>query len=81
MAITITPLKRIFKFSPRSNKKLGGDKEPVTLADPNPMYTPEEVLDHYSMEYPELSNSIVVPGEVNGDCYIYNIETTMETKG
>ena len=57
------------------------DKEEVRLADPNPNLTPEEVMDHYSGEYPKLQNAIVLPGEVKGDIMEFEVKDNFGDTG
>jgi len=65
--------KREFKF-----KK---DGTPVTLPDPNPEFTEQEVLDFYSGQYPELTTATVDKPSVKDGVSTYNIKTTVGTKG
>lgn len=72
----IVKLKRVFKLT--------GDKKEVTLLpDPNPTYTPEEVLEHYSVEYPKLHTAVVLDGKesANGESVEFEIMDNFGTKG
>jgi len=73
MAVTTTALQREFKF-----KKDGTD---VTLPDPNPDFTVEEVLQFYSGQYPELTTATLEGPKVNGNTAVYSVKTTVGTKG
>jgi PRTRC genetic system protein C len=48
--------KRVFKYNN------------MTLDDPNPSFTNEQVLNHYSALYPELNNAII---EDKGDHFLF----------
>jgi PRTRC genetic system protein C len=69
----ITALKRVFKFT--------NDGSDLSLDDPNPEMTPEEVLDHYSNEYPKLSTAVVTPGVVKGETMEFEIKDNFGDKG
>lgn len=73
MALEVTNLKREFKF-----KK---DGTPVTLPDPNPEFTVEEVLQFYSGQYPELTTATLEGPKVEGKSAVYSVKTTVGTKG
>ena len=73
MALITTEAKRVFKF-----KKKG---EEVVLDDPNPAFTPQEVLSFYSNAYPELTTSNVGNPVVEDDEAVYEFVTTVGTKG
>ena len=68
-----TTLQRVFTF-----KKDGNE---VKLDDPNPNFTPDEVMTFYANSYPELTNSTVGDVEVKNDKAIYVFKTTVGTKG
>ena len=72
MAIAVTKLKREFKFSK------GGT--PVTLPDPNPEFSIEEVLQFYSGQYPELTTATFDSPKVDGNKAVYSVKTTVGTK-
>jgi PRTRC genetic system protein C len=69
-----TVLKRVFIYK-------GKNKDVINLADPNPALTPEEVLDHYSGEYPELLNAFVLPGDAKGDIMEFEVKSNFGDKG
>lgn len=56
MGLKVVELKRVFRVTVEKGQ------DPILLPDPNPTYTPEEVLDHYSNDYPKLHTSVVLPG-------------------
>jgi PRTRC genetic system protein C len=74
MALETTKLKRVFEYE---TKKEGT----ITLNDPNPALSPDEVLDHYSSDYPQLQNAVVLPGEVKGDTMVFTIKDNFGDKG
>jgi PRTRC genetic system protein C len=73
MALATQILKREFKF-----KK---DGTTVTLPDPNPEMSLEEVMQFYSGQYPELTTANMGEPEVDGNKAVYNVKTTVGTKG
>jgi PRTRC genetic system protein C len=72
----VIKLKRVFVMK-------GDDKEKINLPDPNPTYTPEEVLDHYSADYPKLQTAVVLPGEESedGKSITFEIKDNFGSKG
>ena len=73
MALLITGIERSFIF------KNGGSE--ITLNDPNQDLTPEEVMDYFSMTYPELTTATVFGPELESDKAVYRFKTTLGTKG
>lgn len=73
MALEVQKLKREFKF-----KKNG---EQVTLADPNPEFTVEEVMQFYGNQYPELTTANLEGPTMDGKTAVYAVKTTIGTKG
>lgn len=73
MAVQVTMLKREFKF-----KK---DGTTVTLPDPNPEFTVNEVMQFYSGQYPELTTATLGAPKVEGNTAVYSAQTTVGTKG
>lgn len=73
MALQVTTLTREFKF-----KK---DGTTVTLPDPNPEFTTDEVLRFYSGQYPELTTATMDGPKVEGNSAVYSVKTTVGTKG
>jgi len=41
------------------------------LADPNPLFTPEEVIEHYAFQHPKLLGGKVITPRAEGDHLIY----------
>lgn len=78
--MVITQLARVFSYKPRDKRD---DKEAIRLPDPNPTYTPEQVMDHYAGQYPELSNAVVVrsKSKSNEAEIVYKFKSTLDTKG
>lgn len=73
MALEVTNLTREFKF-----KKNGTN---VTLPDPNPDFTVEEVMQFYSGQYPELTTASLEGPQVDGNKAVYSVQTSVGTKG
>ena len=69
MALNIQNYKRVFKH---------GNRE---LSDPNPDMTPEEVMNFYSNQFPELTTSNVHGPSIDGEKAVYEFKTTVGTKG
>ena len=73
MALEVRKLKREFKF-----KKDGTN---VTLPDPNPEFSLDEVLQFYSGQYPELTTASMEGPKTEGNMAVYSVKTTVGTKG
>ena len=73
MALTKQALKRTFTYRRRD-----GD---ITLPDPNPAMSPEQVMAFYSTQYPELTTSLVSGPAVSGTALAYEFRSTVGTKG
>ena len=73
MALEIKGLKRVFKL-----KKNG---ETLKLDDPNPEMAVNDVMDFYSMTYPELTTATPHGPAMEDDCAVYELKTTIGTKG
>jgi PRTRC genetic system protein C len=73
MALEVTNLTREFTF--KKNGTL------ITLADPNPELSVEEVLQSYSGQYPEFTTATIEGPKVEGSKAVYNAKTTVGTKG
>lgn len=69
MALNITGLKRVFKHGS------------LTLNDPDPSMSPEEVMSFYAGTYPELTTSNVHGPKVEDGVANYEFKTTIGTKG
>lgn len=72
MALEVTHLKREFRF-----KKNGTN---VTLPDPDPALSVEEVMQHYGGQYPELTTAVLDEPRVEGSTATFNVRTTVGTK-
>ena len=66
-------LQRIFKF-----KK---DSKELVLSDPDSSLSVNEVMDFYSMTYPELTTATVHGPEWEEDKAVYRFKTTIGVKG
>ncbi|WP_181214325.1 PRTRC system protein C [Phocaeicola faecicola] len=73
MALEIKGLKRVFKLKKGS--------ETLLLDDPNPNMAPSEVMDFYSLTYPELTTATPHGPVIEDDCAVYEFKTTIGTKG
>ncbi len=73
MALETTKLEREFRF-----KK---DGTQVTLPDPNPEFTTNEVLQFYSNQYPELTTATLDGPKTESGKAVYSVRTTVGTKG
>ena len=73
MPLEVTNLTREFKF-----KK---DNVPVTLPDPNPEFSVNEVIEFYSGQHPELTTATMEGPKIEGKTAVYSAKTTVGTKG
>lgn len=64
---------RVFKIRKGSSE--------IELADPDNSLSPNEVMDFYSMTYPELTTASVHGPECEDDSVVYRFKTTIGTKG
>lgn len=69
MALQVTEIERVFKF------------KNTVLTDPDPDFTPDEVLAFYSNTYPELTTSSVHSQLTEEGIMEYTFKTTIGTKG
>jgi PRTRC genetic system protein C len=69
MAITVTPMIRIFQFAS------------IRLPDPNPALSVDEVKNLYCARYPELATATVNGPEAVGDKMRYTFEPVIGSKG
>ena len=61
--------------------KLKKNGETLRLGDPNPEMTVNNVMDFYSMTYPELTTATPHGPVMEDDCAVYEFKTTIGTKG
>lgn len=73
MALEMKGLKRVFKMK-KNNSVL-------ELNDPDPDMSLNEVMDFYSMTYPELTTATVHGPELDEDMTVYEFKTTIGVKG
>lgn len=73
MALEIKGLKRVFK--------LRRNGETLKLDDPNPEMAVNDVMDFYSMTYPELTTATTHGPMMENDNAVYEFKTTIGTKG
>ncbi|CAB4126445.1 PRTRC_C, PRTRC system protein C [uncultured Caudovirales phage] len=76
MLLDTTRFTREFRISKSENK----NDEPVVLADPNKAFTPQEVIQFYSNQYPQLTACTIDGPKTEGDKLIYEFKTTVGTK-
>lgn len=69
MAIDVQKLTRKFTFNG------------ANLPDPGEAFTPEEVKDVYSNQYPDLSTAIVSEPTISGNVATYTFTRNVGTKG
>lgn len=72
MALEVKNLERQFTF-----KK---DGTIVTLDDPNPDFSVEEVMQYYGSQYPELTTATFEEPKIEGNKATYKVKTTVGTK-
>lgn len=73
MALDITGLHREFKFTHNGNA--------VSLPDPDPGRSPEQVMQFYANQYPSLTTATVHGPEMTDDGVLYEFKTTFGAKG
>lgn len=57
------------------------EKTKKVLSDPNPEMTPDQVMNYYSSQYPELTTATVNGPEMGAEKVVYKFKTTVGTKG
>ena len=60
---------------------LNHHSQEIVLDDPNVNMSPAEVMDFYSMNYPELTTATVHGPEIEDDRAVYEFKTTIGVKG
>lgn len=73
MALEINALKRVFQLKKGSST--------LKLDDPDSSLSLNEVMDFYSMNYPELTTATVQGPEIENDRAVYLFKTTIGVKG
>jgi PRTRC genetic system protein C len=73
MPLVVSELEREFKF-----KK---DGEQVTLPDPDPEMSVNDVLQYYAPQYPELTTATLEGPKTEKGKAVYSVKTTVGTKG
>ncbi|QAR30282.1 PRTRC system protein C [Ornithobacterium rhinotracheale] len=68
-----TELQRVFKLKDNGQE--------IELADPNPQWSVESVLNFYSNQYPILTTAKVSTPKIEEDSVVYKFESIMGTKG
>ncbi len=72
-SLTVNGLERAFKFSNNGTS--------VTLTDPDPERTPEQIMNLFANQYPSLTTASVHGPVFEKDKMVYEFKTTMGTKG
>ena len=82
MALEIKGMKRVFKMK-KNSQEIGQGIQKVEpfWDDPNVNMSPAEVMDFYSMNYPELTTATVHGPEIEDDRAVYEFKTTIGVKG
>ncbi|MBA3664009.1 MAG: PRTRC system protein C [Bacteroidetes bacterium] len=75
MAFQVKGAKRKFIIV-KDNKK-----ENIELKDPHPNMSHQEVINHYSSQYPELTTANIDGPNMEGDVAVYKFTTVLGTKG
>lgn len=73
MTLVINSMPRTFSF------QHGG--QTITLDDPDPSQSPDEVMNFFSNIYPELTTASVHGPQIEDDTARYEFKTTIGTKG
>ena len=73
MEMEIKGMKRVLKMKKNSQE--------ILLDDPNVNMSTDEVMDFYSMNYPELTTATVHGPEIEDDQAVYEFKTTIGVKG
>jgi PRTRC genetic system protein C len=73
MSLNIVNTPRVFKFRFK--------EEELTVEDPNPDFSPDEVASFLANTYPTLTNSNVSGPEIEDGKAVYKISTTFGEKG
>lgn len=71
MQTTLMP--RVFMMKEKNND--------IVLADPDPKWNVDTVMNFYAHSYPMLTTAKAVGPEIKNDTVTYRFETTMGTKG
>lgn len=73
MALEVTNLERVIEYKKNNT--------PITLSDPNPELSINEVAQFYSGQYPELTTATIEGPKIEGNKAVYSAKTTVGTKG
>lgn len=55
--------------------------EVITLEDPNINFSPNEIMEMYSNQYPQLANATIESKGIVEDAILFNFATVAGTKG
>jgi PRTRC genetic system protein C len=73
MALNILNTTRVFEFQFKG--------EDLKVEDPNPSFSPDEVVSFLSNTYPTLTNSTITGPEIKEGKAVYNIKSVFGEKG
>ncbi|MDR2891307.1 MAG: PRTRC system protein C [Alistipes sp.] len=73
MALQVEGLQREFRFKHNGTT--------ITLPDPDAGRSPEQVMQFYANQYPELTTASVGAAAYEGERVVYEFKTTLGTKG
>lgn len=73
MALKVSGLERTFSF--RKGNSV------IRLADPDPSWSADDVMNYYANTYPELTTATVQGPVIRNDTAEYEFKTTIGTKG
>ncbi len=71
--LIVNPLERVFKFSHNGT--------PITLTDPDPERTPEQIMNLFANQYSSLTTASIHGPTFDNDKIVYEFKTTMGVKG
>jgi PRTRC genetic system protein C len=71
--LTITELVRVFNMEDDDNNKR-------VLDDPDPSWSPEQVLNHYTMQYPILGTATILRNGIIDGMEAFEFASTIGTK-
>ena len=73
MPLVIAEMNRAFTFKHNA--------ETITLSDPDPAMSPEQVMSFFSNTYPALTPATVHGPKIENDKAVYEFKTTIGVKG
>lgn len=70
---------RVQELQRKFTVKIGN--EVITLEDPNINFSPNEIMEMYSNQYPQLANATIESKGIVDDAILFNFATVAGTKG